>query len=67
LIGPPLLSWGRLNFIVKPAWEIARRNDPGSNQLDVPKQDELRAVLVARHLNACPSSTVYIEELLDKR
>jgi hypothetical protein len=75
--GRPCSPGGRLNFIVKPvsqaprarrgAWEIARRDDPGSNQLDVPNQDELRAVLAARHLNGCPSSTVYTEELLDER
>ena len=77
MIGPPLLSSGAAPFIVKTvsqalrarrgAWEIARRDDPGSNQLDVPNQDELRAVLAARHLNGCPSSTVYTEELLDER
>jgi hypothetical protein len=30
-------------------WEITKRNYPGANQLDVPNQDELWAVLVARH------------------
>jgi hypothetical protein len=43
------------------AWEITKWNYPGGNQLDVPNQDELWAVLVARHLNGRTPSTVDIE------
>jgi hypothetical protein len=57
----PDLDPGNAVPVYPGAWEITKWNYPGGNQLDVPNQEELWAVLAARHLNGRTPSTVDIE------